>query len=671
MPIQTVKLDELAINTIRFLAVDGVQKANSGHPGMPMGCAPIAYALYSKFMNHNPANPNWLNRDRFVLSAGHGSMLLYSILHLCGYDLPMEELKSFRQWGSITPGHPEYHLTPGVETTTGPLGQGFANAVGMAMAQVHLSARFNKDDIKIIDHFIYGICSDGDLMEGVSHEAASLAGHLKLNKLIFFYDSNSISIDGSTELSFTEDVGKRFEAYGWNVQHIKDGNDLDAIESSIKNAQNSDKPNIIVTTTQIGFGSPNKQNTSDAHGSPLGDDEVKLTKQNLNWPDDKFFYVPEEVSEFFSRVKDNGKKAEEKWNNLLEDYKSKYTGESELFEKIMVGDFGDKWKEKLPEFPDDGKAMATRQASGKVINAIASSIPTLIGGSADLTPSNNTSIKDSSDFSAENYGGRYFRFGVREHAMGSTMNGMALYNGVIPYGGTFLIFSDYLRPALRLGSLSGIKPIYIFTHDSIGLGEDGPTHQPIEHLSSLRAIPGVVVIRPADANETAYAWQAAIEHKGSPVALILTRQGLPVLDQKKYPSAKGLLKGAYTLKESENKPELILIATGSEVSLALDAANELQTDGIQVRVVSFPSWELFEAQQPEYKESVLPSDVQARVAIEAGVPQGWEKYVGNKGAIIGIEKFGHSAPYKIVMQKYGFNVQNVVEKAKAVLNNFK
>jgi transketolase len=664
-------IDQLSINTIRFLAVDGVQKANSGHPGMPMGCAPIAYTLYTKYMKHNPKNPKWLNRDRFVLSAGHGSMLLYSVLHLCGYDLPMEQLKLFRQWGSITPGHPEYGLTPGVETTTGPLGQGFANSVGMAIAQEYLANKFNKPDIKILDHFIYGICSDGDLMEGVSHEAASLAGHLKLGKIIFFYDNNHITIDGPTSLAFSEDVGKRFEAYGWHVQNIEDGNDLIAIESAIKNAQGAlDKPSIIITRTHIGFGSPNKQDTSGAHGSPLGDEEVKLTKRNLGWPEDAKFLVPEEVYKHFKIVPVKGKEEENNWNLLFIKYREKYLEESKLFIDMMNGDFGNEWKSKLPVFKDDGKKLATRAASGKVLNAIASSLPSLIGGSADLEPSNNTYLKEYKNFSAENRDGRNFHFGIREHGMASILNGMAVYGGVIPYGGTFLIFSDYLRPALRLGSLSKIRPIYVFTHDSIGLGEDGPTHQPVEQICSIRAIPKVVVIRPADANETAFAWQAAIEHKDSPVALILTRQGLPVLDQEKFPSAKNLFKGAYILRDSNGTPNVILLASGSEVGIAMKAAEKLESEGIKARVVSFPSWELFEQQTEEYKESVLPASVKARVAIEAGVKQGWEKYTGDYGELISIEKFGASAPLEVLMEKYGFTPENIVETAKRVLGKF-
>ena len=578
MPIISKEIDELAINTIRFLAVDGVQKANSGHPGAPMALAPITYSLYYKLMNHNPSNPKWLNRDRFILSNGHASMLLYSTLHLCGYKISIDDLKQFRQWGSITPGHPEYGLTEGVETTTGPLGQGFTNAVGMAIAQAYLGATFNKDDIKIIDHYIYGICSDGDMMEGISHEAASLAAHLKLGKLIFFYDDNHISIDGSTSLAFTEDVGKRYEAYGWQVLYIDDVNDVDAIEKSIKAAKADDRPSFIVTKTHIGYGSPNKHDTSAAHGSPLGEEEVKLTKKNLGWPEDASFLVPDKVANAFKNVQKNGADNEKEWNELFKKYKAKYPEDAKLFEDVMAGNFGNAWKEKLPVFKDEGKSLATRAASGKVLNAIASSLPTLIGGSADLEPSNNTYLKEYDKFSSTSYGGRNFHFGVREHGMTSILNGMAIYGGVIPYGGTFLIFSDYARPAIRLASLSKIRSILVYTHDSIGLGEDGPTHQPIEQISSLRAIPKVIVIRPADANETAYAWQAAIENTDSPVILALTRQGLPILDQSKYPSAKGLFKGAYILKDSDGEPDIILMASGSEVSVILAAAEELKTD---------------------------------------------------------------------------------------------
>jgi transketolase len=667
MPVHSKELDNLAINTIRFLAVDAVQKANSGHPGMPMGCAPIAYSLYTKIMSHNPSNPVWINRDRFILSAGHGSMLLYSMLHLCGYPMPMEEIKNFRQWGSITPGHPEYHITPGVETTTGPLGQGFANAVGMAMAQAHLAARFNKEDIKIIDHYIYGICSDGDLMEGVSHEAASLAGHLKLNKLIFYYDSNQISIDGSTALSFTEDVGKRFEAYNWNVLHVNDGNDVDALLNAAEEAKKSDKPTLIVTKTVIGYGSPNKAGSEEAHGSPLGTEEIKLTKQNLGWKEEGLFYIPDEVAEFFKGIKERGKREEEEWNKLFAEYEKKYGDDAKLFSDVMNRNFGEEWKSKLPVFDADAKGIATRSASGKVINAIAEYIPTLIGGSADLTPSNNTEIKGSPNFAAGNYIGRNLKFGVREHGMASALNGMATYGGVIPYGGTFLIFSDYLRPAIRLAALSRIKTILIFTHDSIGLGEDGPTHQPIEQIAALRAIPKVIVLRPADANETSFAWQAAIEHSHGPVALLLTRQNVPVLDRSKYSKAEGTLKGGYVLYGGEGTPDVIFIATGSEVHPTLAAAERLAGEGVKARVVSMPSWELFEEQDEEYKEKVLPSSVTKRVAVEAGVKLGWERYIGINGGAKIIDRFGHSAPGNIVLEKYGFNEKEIYDEAKKIL----
>ena len=666
-------IDQLSINTIRFLAVDAIQKANSGHPGMPLGCAPIGYTLYAKFMKHNPANPDWANRDRFILSAGHGSMLLYSLLHLSGYNLPMEQLQQFRQWESLTPGHPEHHLTPGVETTTGPLGQGFANAVGIALAESHVAATFNKPDMKIIDHHIYGICSDGDLMEGVSHEAASIAGHLGLGKIIFFYDNNSITIDGKTSLAFSEDMGKRFESYNWHIQYIDDVNDQETLENSVKIAQSvTNKPSLIITKTHIGFGSPNKQDTSEAHGSPLGPEEVKLTKKNLGWPEDKQFYIPAEVAANFKEVAVKGKKEEEDWNKLFASYKSKYPADAFLFEKFMTGDFGDEWVAQLPKFEDDGKKIATRTAGSKVINAIAKYLPNLIGGSADLNPSTNTYIKESGAMSKADFSGRNIHFGIREHGMASILNGMALYGGIIPYGATFLVFSDYARPALRLASLSHIKPVLVFTHDSIGLGEDGPTHQPVEHLASLRAIPGLVVIRPADANETSYAWQAAIQHKGSPVTIILTRQGLQVLDQNKYASASNLLKGAYILKEaSSGKPEVILMASGSEVGVTLKTADALETEKIPTRVVSFPSWELFEMQSADYKESVLPSSVKARVSVETGIKQGWEKYIGDKGEAVSIEIFGHSAPVEILMEKYGFNVDNISKVAKKVLAGIK
>ena len=665
-------LQQLSINTIRFLAVDAVQKANSGHPGMPMGCAPIAYRLYTKYLKHNPSNSKWLNRDRFILSAGHGSMLLYSILHLCGYKISMDDLKNFRQFGSITPGHPEYGLTDGVETTTGPLGQGFSNAIGMAIAQEYLSSLFNKPDMNILDHFIYGICSDGDLMEGISHEAASLAGHLKLGKIIFFYDDNGITIDGKTSLAFSEDIKKRFEAYNWQTLNIDDVNDISQIDRAIEEAQKEKrKPTLIITKTHIGFGSPKKQDTSSAHGSPLGEDEVKATKKNLGWDENKFFYVPDEVADHFKKLKSTFSSYENEWNKLFETYKKKYPADAEQFIKVFNNDFGDEWKNALPSFTKYGENVPTRNASGNVINAIEKYLPTLIGGSADLEPSNNTYIKDSEKFSAENRSGRNFHFGIREHAMGGILNGMALYGGVIPYGGTFMVFSDYMRPSIRLAAISGVRPIYVFTHDSVGLGEDGPTHQPIEHLASLRAIPKVVVIRPADANETVEVWKFAIEHKASPVAIALTRQKIPVLDRTKMSSAENLSKGAYVLIQSEKTPEVILMASGSEVYLAVEAFDLLQLEGISARVLSFPSWELFEAQSDEYKESVLPKSIKARVSIEAGVKQGWEKYLGGYGEAISIEKFGASAPYEIIFKEYGFTKEAVIQKAKSIIARLK
>ena len=662
----SVSVDQLSINTLRILAVEAIQKANTGHPGMPMGCAPIAYSLYTKYMKYNPQNPLWLNRDRFILSAGHGSMLLYGILHLSGYDISLDDIKNFRQWESKTPGHPEFNQKLGIETTTGPLGQGFANAVGMAIAKAYLASMFNKDDIKILDHFIYGICSDGELMEGISHEAASLAGHLKLGKLIFFYDDNGISIDGKTSLAFSENVEQRFDAYGWHTEHISDVNDLSQIETALLNAQVDERPSLIITKTHIGFGSPNKQDTSSVHGSPLGDEEIKLTKKNLGWEYEESFFIPEEVKNLFEEKKKKHQQDENEWNKLFAAYKEKYPKEAKLFLEVMSGNFGDEWISKIPTFADDGKKLATRQASGKTINAIAASLPTFIGGSADLAPSNNTYLNGYTAFSKDDRSGRNFHFGIREHAMASLMNGMAMYGGVIPFGGTFLVFSDYLRPAIRLASLSKIKVIYVFTHDTIGLGEDGPTHQPVEHFAALRSIPGLVVLRPADANETASAWKFAIQHKGSPVALLLTRQGLPILDQSKYPSSDNLFKGAYILKDAD-KPEIILMASGSEVELILKAAEKLESEGKKVRVVSFPSWELFELQSEEYKNSVLPKEVKTRIAVEASIGQGWHKYTGDGGKIISIETYGASAPYEILYEKYGITIENILQASKSLL----
>lgn len=659
-------IEQLAINTIRTLSIDAVQKANSGHPGMPLGCAPIAYLLYYKLMKHNPSNPKWINRDRFILSAGHGSMLLYSILHLSGYDLSLDDIKNFRQWCSKTPGHPEYGHTAGVETTTGPLGQGFATAMGMAAARDFLASIFNKDGFNLIDHYIYGICSDGDLMEGISHEAASFAGHHKLGKIIFFYDDNRITIEGKTDLTYSDDVQKRFEAYGWNVYRVNDVNNLSELENAVNLARkNSDKPCLIITRTHIGYGSPNKQDSASAHGAPLGVEEVKLTKKNLGWTYEEEFFIPEEVKKHFAGIKECGNEAEELWRKQFDNYKKKFPSEAELFEKIFNGDFGDEWEKHLPTFSE---AMATRAASGKVLNAIAPYLPTLIGGSADLAESNNTNLKEYKSFSADNKNGRNIHFGVREHAMGAILNGMALYGGVIPYGGTFLIFSDYLRPALRLSALMKLRTIFVFTHDSIGLGEDGPTHQPIEQLASLRAIPNVVVIRPADANETTEAWRFAIKHKGGPVLLVLTRQKVECFDRSMLTPASELSKGAYILKDSSDNPDVILIASGSETGLILKASEKLEAEGIKARVISFPSWEIFEMQSDDYKRKVFSPEVKARLAVEAGVKQGWEKYVGEKGDVICMKTFGASAPDKVLFEKFGFTVENIVNKAKEILN---
>jgi transketolase len=661
------QLDQLCINTIRFLAVDGVQKANSGHPGMPMGAAPMAYVLWTRFLQHDPAKPAWPNRDRFVLSAGHGSMLLYSLLHLTGYDLPLSELQQFRQWGSKTPGHPEHWLVPGIETTTGPLGQGFGNGVGMAIAQKHLAAHFNRPGHEIVDYKIYAIAGDGCLMEGISSEAASLAGHLQLDNLIYFYDDNHISIEGSTQLAFTEDRAERFEAYGWFVQKVEDGNDLAAIDAAIRAAQaERGQPSIIMVRTHIGYGSPNKHDTAEAHGSPLGVEEVKLTKQNLGWPLEPTFLVPEEAREHFRKALPKGAEAEAAWQTKLAAYRQAYPELAAEWDRYTRGELTPGWQAKIPVFSHTDKPVATRQASGKVLNAISPVLPTLLGGSADLAPSTDTLIKGEKDFEAGSFGGRNFHFGVREHAMGSIMNGMAL-SGLIPYGATFFVFSDYLRPALRLSALMETHAIYVFTHDSVFLGEDGPTHEPVEHLAACRVIPNLSTIRPADGNETAVAWRVAIEYKG-PVALILTRQALPIFDRTKYGAADGLEKGAYVLADSVGKtPELILIATGSEVATSLEAYNKLTAEGIAVRLVSMPSWDLFEKQSQAYRDQVLPPSVTARLAVEAGVTFGWERYVGAKGAVLGINHFGASAPYKIIAEKLGFTADNIAKLAHDLL----
>jgi transketolase len=642
--------------------MDAIQEANSGHPGAPMGLAPSAFVLWTKFLKHNPKNPDWLDRDRFVLSGGHASMLLYSLLYLSGYGLTIEDLKNFRQWGSKTPGHPEYGHTIGVETTTGPLGQGVSNAVGMAMAESHLSARFNTDDDKIVDHYTYVMCGDGDLMEGVTSEAASLAGHLALSKLICIYDDNQISIEGRTDISFTEDVGKRFEAYNWAVQKVSDGNDVDAITKAIEAAQSEDKPSLIMVSTKIAFGSPNKQDTSDAHGAPLGDEEILLTKKNLNWPSTEKFFVPKEVLEFFNGCQDSGLQKEAKWSETFESYSSKNPGKALEWVDAVSGFLPEGWDSEIPSFKGGDEPMATRAASGKVLNAIAKNLPTLIGGSADLAPSNKTYLDCSHEFQKESYGGRNIRFGVREHAMCGVMSGMFLHNGVRPFGGTFLVFADYMRGAMRVASLMGLPLIYVLTHDSLAVGEDGPTHQPVEHLASLRAIPGLNVIRPCDAYETALAWKKAIMTNDCPTALILSRQNLPIYDRVKGPS---LYDGAYILSDCED-PQIILIGTGSEVSLCMEAKEILSKKGINVRVVSMPCQELFDKTSEGYKDSVLPKDV-VKLAVEAGISMGWSKYVGDTGDVIAVDGFGASAPGAKVLAEYGFTAENVVEKAEALL----
>jgi len=645
--------------------MDGVQKAKCGHPGMPMGMAPVGYVLWTKHLNHNPANMHWQNRDRFILSGGHGSMLLYSLLYLSGYKVTLDDLKSFRQLGSKTPGHPEFGHTDGVEVTTGPLGQGFTNGVGMAIAQKYLASRYNKPGFDVVDYTIYATLGDGDLMEGISSEAASLAGHLKLGNLIYLYDDNHISIDGPTEIAFTEDRAKRFEAYNWHVQKVDDGNDLVAIDNAIDLAKKeTGRPSIIMIRTHIGFGSPNKQDTAEVHGTALGEEEIKLTKKNYGWDPEKQFFVPDEALALFRKAIEEGKKKEDAWQKLFAEYKKQNPDLALELENIRKGDFGEEWKKALPTFTD---AMATREASGKVLNAIAPFLPSMIGGSADLAPSNNTFVKSMGEFQPGNYGGRYLRYGVREHAMGGILNGLAVTDGIIPYGGTFFVFSDYMRGAIRLACIMGIRPIYVFTHDSIGVGEDGPTHEPVEQLAALRCIPNMISLRPSDANETVAAWKFAIEYKTGPIALVLTRQKLPTIDRTKYPSADNLVKGAYILVENSSAPDLILIGTGSEVQLALGAYEQLVKEGVKARVVSMPSWELFERQSKEYRNSVLPPTVKKRIAIEALVTMGWEKYVGDNGRIIGMNSFGTSAPVDTIFKHFGFTVENVVKTAKEML----
>ena len=671
----TPELDQLCINTIRALAIDAVQNAKSGHPGLPLGAAPMAYVLWTKFMRYNPKKPKWENRDRFLLSAGHGCMLLYSLLHLTGYDLSLDEIKNFRQWDSKTPGHPENVLTPGVEITTGPLGQGFTNGVGMAMAEAHLAAKFNRPDFSVIDHYVYAIVSDGDLMEGVASEAASLAGHLKLGKLIYLYDDNHVTIEGFTSLAFSEDVPKRFEAYGWHTSTVEDGNDVAVIEAAIRDAQAvADRPSLISVKTTIGYGMPTA-GTRKAHSDPPGEDAVRETKRHLGWPEDKFFYVPDEALAHFRKALERGQQYEREWDELIDKYEEKHQDLGQMWRTMMDGKLPEDWEQHLPSF-EDAKEVATRVASGQVINAIAPHLPMLIGGSADLGVSNNTDIKDSGDFEAGSYDGRIVHWGIREHCMGSTMTGMALNGGLIPYGGTFMCFSDYMRPSIRLACLSEVQVIYVFTHDSVGLGEDGPTHQPVEHLAALRAIPHLFVIRPADVHEVREAWRLAILRRKAPTALALTRQKVPLIDRKKFASAEGLRKGGYVLAEADGvsteggsdrvDPQLILIATGSEVGLALEGREQLQKDGVPTRVVSMPCIELFEQQSQNYRDKVLPPSITARLSIEAGVRQGWDRWVGAKGDVICLDRFGASAPGDVALKNLGFNIENVLTHARAL-----
>lgn len=661
--------DQLSINAIRTLSIDAIEKANSGHPGMPMGAAPMAYTLWTRFMNHNPKNPEWFNRDRFVLSAGHGSMLLYSLLHLSGYDVSMEDIKEFRQWGSKTPGHPEYGHTPGVDATTGPLGQGISMAVGMAMAERHLAAVYNKDNYELVDHYTYSICGDGDLMEGVSAEAASLAGHLKLGKLVVLYDSNDISLDGDLDRSFSESVAKRFDSYGWQYLRVEDGNNLEEIAKAIEEAKSDEqRPTMIEVRTVIGYGSPNKSGKADAHGAPLGADELKLTKDSYKWTFEEDFHVPSEVYEQFKKYTiENGEKKEKEWNELIQGYQKDYPELGKQLEAATKGELPEGWDQDLPVY-EEGKSLASRASSGEALNGIAKNLPFLIGGSADLAGSNKTTIKGVEDFTPNSYAGRNIWFGVREFAMGAAMNGMALHGGVKVFGGTFFVFSDYLRPAIRLAALMKLPVTYVFTHDSIAVGEDGPTHEPIEQLAALRAMPNLNVVRPADGNETAAAWKLAIESKDQPTALVLTRQNLPTLAGTKENAYEGVKKGAYVVSPaSQDTPDVLLIAAGSEVSLAVDAQKQLENEGISAVVVSMPSWHNFEKQTAQYKESVLPKAVKKRLAIEMGSSLGWHRYAGDEGDVLAIDQFGASAPGEKIMAEYGFTPENVVAKVKTLI----
>jgi transketolase len=656
-------LDQLCVNTIRTLAMDGVQKANSGHPGLPMGMADAAYVLWTQFLKHSPADPGWPDRDRFVLSAGHGSMLLYSLLHLTGYDLPLEQLQQFRQWGSHTPGHPEYGDTPGVETTTGPLGQGFANGVGLALGERLMAASFNRPGFEIVDHYTYAIVSDGDLMEGISHEAASLAGHLGLGKLIYLYDDNQITIEGNTALAFSEDVWRRFEAYGWHVWAV-DGHDRAAVAEAIRQAQAvADRPSLIMCRTHIGFGSPNKQDTAKAHGEPLGVDEVRLTKEAMGWPAEAQFLIPEEALARFRTAIETGAAAQGEWEAMFARYEEAHPDLAAEWKRRMAGELPEGWEEALPSFePEDGP-LATRVAGGKVMAALAPVLPEMVGGSADLHPSTKTYLSAFPAVSKGKYGGRNFHFGIREHAMGGIVSGMALHGGLRAYGSTFLVFSDYMRPSMRLAALMGLPVIYVFTHDSIFVGEDGPTHQPVEHFAALRAIPGLTVIRPADARETVAAWRTMVEFRDGPVALLLTRQKLPILEEVDAP---GVARGGYVLRDVA-EPQALLLASGSEVAVVLEAQKLLAEDGIAARVVSMPSWELFEAQPQAYRDTVLPPEVTARVAVEAAVPFGWERYVGLQGEIVGLNRFGASAPYQVLAEEFGFTAEGVAARARGCL----
>ncbi len=662
-------VDLLCANVIRGLAMDAVQKADSGHPGMPMGMATVAHVLWTRFLRHDPTDPRWFNRDRFILSGGHGSMLLYGLLHLAGYALPMEEIKQFRQLGSITPGHPEYGLTPGVETTTGPLGQGFANGVGMALAEAFLAATFNRSDYPVVDHYTYIFAGDGDLEEGISHEAASLAGHLRLGKLICFYDDNRITIDGPTSLSYSDDVPMRFRAYGWHVQQVS-AYDMPAIAAAITEAQREHtRPSLIICRSHIAYGSPNKQDTAEAHGAPLGEEEVRLTKEALGLPPDEHFWVPDVVYARYRQATQAGVQAHQSWNELLARYAAAHPEPAATFGEALAGQLPAGWDAALPAW-DAGAKVSTRVASGRVLDAIAPRLPTLIGGSADLTPSNNTRPKDAVDIRPGNFAGRYIRFGVREHGMGAMLNGMAVHGGVIPYGGTFLVFSDYMRGAVRVAAIMKAPVIFVWTHDSVGVGEDGPTHQPVEHMAALRAIPNLVVIRPADANETVAAWRYALTHRDRPVALLLSRQNLPVLPGTRELSQESLPRGAYILADApQGRPDVILIGTGSEVAVALAARDLLAGQGVAARVVNMPSWELFEEQPASYRESVLPSAITARVAVEAGVTLGWERYVGSAGAIVGINRFGESGKGPAVMAHLGITPENVAQRALAILTH--